>query len=102
MQLDDTMVLNPGEWMQFDGFNDDAKVELCTQIGNHLLLTERLNKSLQNKEFSIKKGHYISKKCEDFVVDVNFSYENVTNWDHIVIEKRSELIYGSLIKHLGI
>lgn len=93
---------NSGEWMQFDGFTDDAKVELCTQIGNHLLLTERLNKSLQNKEFSIKKGHYISKKCEDFVVDVNFSYENVTNWDHIVIEKRSELIYDSLIKHLGI
>lgn len=104
MTLEHVYPQNPNnkEWADFNKYSDDEKLEFCSKIGNHLLLTDKLNKELQNKEFCIKKKKYSEKNCEDLVLDHNMSYNNLTVWDSSVINKRSELIYKQLKIHLGI
>lgn len=103
MTLEHVYPQNPsaGEWDDFNNFTDEEKLGFCSKIGNHLLLTEKLNKKLQNKEFAEKKVHYVKKNCEDFIKDLNYCYENVAKWDSNLIEIRSDLIYSELIKYLS-
>jgi hypothetical protein len=66
-----------------------------------LLLDKKINASVSNKNFLLKKSEYKQFKVQDIVDDPGLRYQDISDWDGKVIKARESSIMSLLENRLG-
>ena len=85
-------------WPLNEGYNEDERNKYIQMLGNKTILNGRLNKTIKNKEWNIKKNG--KGKYKGFLQHAKglktFQFENIENWNEKEIEKRNQQLYEQI------
>jgi uncharacterized protein with ParB-like and HNH nuclease domain len=82
-------------------FDPSVVSDYTYSIGNMLLLDKKINASVSNKNFLLKKSEYKQFKVQDIVDDPGLRYQDISDWDGKVIKARESSIMSLLENRLG-
>lgn len=77
-------------WPLSDGYNDADRDRILHTLGNLTLLTEKLNSSVSNAEWSVKVKH-IRRYTK---LDLNRYFLEQESWNEDEIRRRGELLFN--------
>lgn len=83
-------------------FSPSNITEYCYSIGNMLLLDKKINASVNNKGFDLKKVEYTSNRVQDLVRTPGLDYTSIKDWDEMVINERTLILKQMLHYKLNI
>lgn len=93
IHLEHIMPKNIKKWAEQDSLYEKLHEELLNNIGNMVILSKRINTSIKNSIFSVKKGKYRDSKIEliKYVVEKN-------NWTKDDIKNNADRYFNEAIK----
>ena len=101
-ELEHVLPQKPTESYWTARFNPTNVSEHIYNIGNMLILDKKINASVSNKGFDVKKNEYQQFRIQDVVDDIQLKYQSIQDWVSVNIEAREAFIKSKLANTLGI